>query len=145
MQVFPGGNLDKKQDSSLKITAIREAFEESGLLIARPSDSLSRTLSDAVLDEARFAVHGQTKTFQQFMNENNLIADTESLLPFTTWITPIEAPRWAVVSSNDSQLYLTRLIVGDFTLNSTWRSFQKPPHLGSWLAVSRNACQNLVC
>ncbi|KAJ3932816.1 MAG: NUDIX hydrolase domain-like protein, partial [Lentinula lateritia] len=91
--VFPGGNLDKKQDSSLKITAIREAFEESGLLIARPSDSLSRTLSDAVLDEARFAVHGQTKTFQQFMNENNLIADTESLLPFTTWITPIEAPR----------------------------------------------------
>ncbi|KAJ3900890.1 hypothetical protein F5879DRAFT_970846 [Lentinula edodes] len=91
--VFPGGNFDKKQDSSLKITAIREAFEESGLLIARPSDSLSRTPSDAVLDEARFAVHSQTKTFQQFMNENNLIADTESLLPFTTWITPIEAPR----------------------------------------------------
>ncbi|KAJ4475690.1 hypothetical protein J3R30DRAFT_3501923 [Lentinula aciculospora] len=91
--VFPGGNFDKKQDSSLKITAIREAFEESGLLIARSSDSLYRIPPDQVLDEARFAVHGQKQTFQQFMDEYQLSADTESLLPFTTWITPKEAPR----------------------------------------------------
>ncbi|KAJ3997293.1 hypothetical protein F5050DRAFT_1753155 [Lentinula boryana] len=91
--VFPGGNFDKKQESSLKMTAIREAFEESGLLIARPTDNLSRIPPDDVLDEARFAVHGQKTTFQQFINEYNLIADAESLLPFTTWITPKEAPR----------------------------------------------------
>ncbi|KAJ3822632.1 NUDIX domain-containing protein [Lentinula raphanica] len=91
--VFPGGNLDKKQDSSLRITAIREAFEESGLLIARPSDNLARIPSDQVLDEARFEVHGQKTTFEQFMKGNHLTADTDSLLPFTTWITPKEAPR----------------------------------------------------
>ncbi|KAF9066327.1 NUDIX domain-containing protein [Rhodocollybia butyracea] len=90
--VFPGGNYDKKQDSSLEMTAIRETFEESGLLIASPVNSSSQMPPDAVLDQARFAVHGQKKTFQSFLDEHRLKPDT-GLLPFTAWITPIGPPR----------------------------------------------------
>ncbi|KAF5387592.1 hypothetical protein D9757_006526 [Collybiopsis confluens] len=91
--VFPGGNYDKKQDSSLRITAIRETFEESGLLIASPSSSTSRLPPDRILDEARFAVHEQKRTFQNFLDEYCLKADTDALLPFTAWITPAGPPK----------------------------------------------------
>ncbi|KIM72214.1 hypothetical protein PILCRDRAFT_829916 [Piloderma croceum F 1598] len=91
VHVFPGGNFDTKQDSSLQMTAIRETFEESGLLIASSSDS-SR-LHDYVLDEARKSIHAQRTNFETFLTEHHLTADVSSLLPFTTWVTPQSAPR----------------------------------------------------
>lgn len=92
-QVFPGGNFDKGQDSSLAITAIREMFEESGLLLASPASGSSRALSEEELDEARFAVHQQKLSFNDFLLENDLEADVSSLLPFTKWVTPVGPPK----------------------------------------------------
>ncbi|KIP12328.1 hypothetical protein PHLGIDRAFT_113803, partial [Phlebiopsis gigantea 11061_1 CR5-6] len=34
MHVFPGGNFDAAQDGDLATTAVRETFEETGLLLA---------------------------------------------------------------------------------------------------------------
>ncbi|KIM49372.1 hypothetical protein M413DRAFT_438560 [Hebeloma cylindrosporum] len=88
MHVFPGGNLDKNQDQSLALTAIRETFEEAGLLLAsgpQPPDTL--------LDEARHEIHQQKRSFHSFLQSNNLQADVASLLPFTQWITPVGPPR----------------------------------------------------
>ena len=82
-----------KQDSSLQMTAIRETFEESGLLIA--SSGNSSLPQDFVLDEAREAIHAQRTNFQTFLGEHHLTVDMSSLLPFTTWVTPISAPRLA--------------------------------------------------
>ncbi|RDB21194.1 putative nudix hydrolase 7 [Hypsizygus marmoreus] len=93
VHVFPGGNFDKKQDDSLAITAIRETFEESGLLLASSSSVPPVTLPDASLDEARFKIHSQKLNFQTFLAENRLTADIYSLLPFTQWITPVNALR----------------------------------------------------
>ncbi|EAU82378.2 hypothetical protein CC1G_06688 [Coprinopsis cinerea okayama7 len=90
--VFPGGNYDQKQDKSLAITAIRETFEESGLLLASPSSGNS-TVPESVLDEARFAIHQQRKLFEDFLSENSLTPDIGSLLPFTKWITPVGPPK----------------------------------------------------
>jgi 8-oxo-dGTP pyrophosphatase MutT (NUDIX family) len=90
LQVFPGGNFDPKQDSCLEMTAIRETFEESGLLI---TSSDSSSLQDNVLDEARQSIHSQRTNFQTFLAEHHLKADISSLLPFTTWVTPASATR----------------------------------------------------
>lgn len=73
------------------MTAVRETFEESGLLIASSNDS-SR-LENSVLDEARKSIHAQQTNFSSFLDENHLKADIDSLLPFTTWVTPVTAPR----------------------------------------------------
>jgi 8-oxo-dGTP pyrophosphatase MutT (NUDIX family) len=93
--VFPGGNYDKKQDQSLAITAIRETFEESGLLLA--SSSSLPAPSESILDAARFAIHQQQMLFQDFLLNNSLKPDAESLLPFMKWITPVGPPKYGLV------------------------------------------------
>jgi 8-oxo-dGTP pyrophosphatase MutT (NUDIX family) len=84
--VFPGGNFDAKQDTSLEWTAIRETFEEAGLLLAL-SDTPS-TLLDVDFTQAREAVHGGQTTFSTFLTNNHLRADVDALMPFTIWVTP---------------------------------------------------------
>jgi 8-oxo-dGTP pyrophosphatase MutT (NUDIX family) len=96
--VFPGGNFDKKQDASLGITAIRETFEESGLLLTSSSSNSGKVVPEHVLDEARRNIHEQRLLFNTFLNEHELIADTALLLPFTQWITPANVLRYATVT-----------------------------------------------
>lgn len=86
--MFPGGNRDAAQDPSLAVTAIRETFEEAGLLLASGSAP-----SDEVLDAARHAIHSGKTPFQTFLTQHGLTADVQALLPFTQWITPVSAPR----------------------------------------------------
>ncbi|KAG2349444.1 hypothetical protein BDR05DRAFT_972486 [Suillus weaverae] len=89
--VFPGGNFDAKQDTSLEWTAIRETFEEAGLLLA--FSNTPSTLLDVDFTQAREAVHEGHMTFSTFLTNNNLRADVGALLPFTTWVTPPSSAR----------------------------------------------------
>ncbi|PFH54250.1 hypothetical protein AMATHDRAFT_72755 [Amanita thiersii Skay4041] len=95
VHVFPGGNHDKKQDASLKVTAIRETFEEAGLLLASPiNPALSGpSIPQSEFDHARRAIHSQSLFFQDFLESHKLKPDVDSMLPFTEWITPTHAPR----------------------------------------------------
>ncbi|KAJ7572058.1 hypothetical protein C8J56DRAFT_1070202 [Mycena floridula] len=106
--VFPGGNFDKAQDASFKITAIRETFEESGLLIATGATMPS----DTVLDDARHEIHSQRTFFQDFMSKHALKPDLDALLPFTEWITPLEAPRHSLSRSFLCRFSSLGLLVG---------------------------------
>jgi len=92
MHVFPGGNYDEKQDDSCQMTAIRETFEETGLLLA--SSTSNAPLSDATaLDGSRESIHAGKTLFRDFLKQHSLSADVKALLPFTEWITPLGYPR----------------------------------------------------
>ncbi|KAI9821149.1 MAG: hypothetical protein M1827_003883 [Pycnora praestabilis] len=104
--VFPGGNLSASQDGnvpeiddptrhqdgpSYRLAAIRECFEESGILLARESSHAARGLlgiADEEREAGRKAVHQDQVKFQDWLRDRGAIADTENLIPFTRWITP---------------------------------------------------------
>jgi hypothetical protein len=79
------------------MTAIRETFEESGLLLVSLSPSSAppplKEGEAVLLEEARNKIHQQKLLFQNFLQSKNLEANVGSLLPFTQWITPVGQPR----------------------------------------------------
>ncbi len=123
MYVFPGGGLDQDDllfknnglcsiledgvaSAALGVTggglaywaaAIREAFEESGLLLARDSAGDIIALSDAGV-AARFAEHRRRLNagaagFAALLQAENLQLAADQLTYFAHWITPVGMPR----------------------------------------------------
>lgn len=106
--VFPGGNLDSFHDGAIpaagspdlhvdspayRLGAIRECFEETGILLARPRDEPSAgaallAVPDADRDAARKRIHGGEVRFGDWVESVGGVPDVERLLPFTRWITP---------------------------------------------------------
>ena len=84
------------------MTAIRETFEETGLLLASAtsesgeqlplpvlSQSSPPSLSEVALDASRESIHTGRTLFRDFLKQHALSADVKALLPFTEWITPL--------------------------------------------------------
>lgn len=113
--VFPGGSVDKGDQEiiarpelysggegldasalSFRIAAIRETFEESGILLARPRGS--NTLVDAKwageIEAANRAslCEGKT-TFLKVLTDNGILLALDELVPYAHWITPEIAPK----------------------------------------------------
>lgn len=78
------------------MTAIREVFEETGLLlaakVASPEGSYDGP-SDAEMDHAREAIHSQKQLFRHFLSQHGLEIDLPSLWSFTQWVTPATMAR----------------------------------------------------
>lgn len=107
--VFPGGHLSaqdgpipplgdvrRHEDSeAYRLAAIRECFEESGLLLAKRQSSPEELveLSEQVKDEGRKAVHSEAISFQEWVKQRGGKADVEGLVPFTRWLTPANVPK----------------------------------------------------
>ncbi|EFY99161.1 NUDIX domain protein [Metarhizium robertsii] len=108
--VFPGGNLDPLHDvddgdipgpesaerhrdgPAYRMGAIRETFEETGILLATKNGALVN-LSAEQRDEARKNIHGNKVKFGDFLKSIGAVADTAGLIPFTRWITPTNVPK----------------------------------------------------
>ena len=113
--VFPGGSVDKGDQEiianpalysggegldaralSFRIAAIRETFEESGILLARPRGS--HTLVDARRAAGIEAAHradlsdGKT-TFLKVLTDNGMLLALDELVPYAHWITPEGMPK----------------------------------------------------
>ena len=70
------------------VAAIREAFEEAGVLLAMPGSVALDGLADA-----RAALARGEQTFLDLVVADDLLLDCGSLHPFAHWITPPRAPR----------------------------------------------------
>lgn len=88
--VFPGGNLDPFHDGDIpgpesaerhqdgaayRMGAVRETFEETGILLATKDGALVN-LSTEQRDEARKNIHGNKVKFQEFLKSIGAVADT---------------------------------------------------------------------
>lgn len=83
--VFPGGRVEEADAAlgeAFRIAAIREAFEESGILLARRGDSL--------LAEHSLPRDGD---FHALLAEHALTPATDALVHFAHWITPEDMPK----------------------------------------------------
>ena len=88
--------VDREEGATLFITALRELFEEAGVLLARTAAGL--TIGDACADwdsvaAERIAVRNGTLSFADFLNRHDWYADARALTFFSHWITPRSEPR----------------------------------------------------
>ena len=107
--VFPGGHCSP-QDGPLppawdpthhedsppyRHAAIRECFEESGILLARKREKPEELveLTERERDEGRKAVHAKKVPFADWVEQHGGQMDTEGLVPFTRWLTPANIPK----------------------------------------------------
>ena len=125
MYVFPGGAVDA-EDSSYEIAAIRECFEEAGVLLARTSTGVTVRFDDPVSHERfttyRHAVHAGERSMTSVLTTENLVAQTEELLWVAHWVTPYGEvrrfdTRFFVVAMPDDQ---TPLHDDKETVDSLW-------------------------
>ncbi|MFB9073478.1 hypothetical protein ACFFX0_20665 [Citricoccus parietis] len=76
----------------LLAAAIRETFEECGVLLARPS--CGRTLADPRdFEEERARLESRELSFAEFLASHRLVPDVSLLRPLSRWITPVGEPR----------------------------------------------------
>ncbi|KAF2434666.1 hypothetical protein EJ08DRAFT_693171 [Tothia fuscella] len=107
--VFPGGNVSEFHDGRVpdiedpkrhvdndayRLAAIRETFEESGILLAY-NNGFGRLLEveDSKREAGRKAVHKGEVPFPKWLARQGGRPDVDNLIPFTRWITPPNVPK----------------------------------------------------
>src|SRR6266545_3782989 len=98
---FPGGqrdaddaevpilNADNVPDAAMRVTALREIFEETGVLIARGVESLSAERRASMRDE----LHAGQASFKELLEREGLALDASLLIEAPRWVTPETSPR----------------------------------------------------
>ncbi|KAI9172208.1 putative nudix hydrolase-like protein [Paramyrothecium foliicola] len=106
--VFPGGNLDAFHDGDVpgpedparhhdgpayRLGAVRECFEETGILLAKRRGELFNVAAGDERDAARRRIHGNETRFVDWVRSLGGVPDTDGLVPFTRWLTPTNVPK----------------------------------------------------
>ncbi|KAF1837141.1 hypothetical protein BDW02DRAFT_492168 [Decorospora gaudefroyi] len=125
--VFPGGALSKTHDGEIpdvddpgrhqdgpayRMAAVRETFEECGILLAKSKKTgkLFTEISDAEREQGRRDVHSGKVKFAELLQNWGAVPDTESLIPFTRWVTPPNVPK-----RFSTQMYIYFLPLGSLS------------------------------
>jgi 8-oxo-dGTP pyrophosphatase MutT (NUDIX family) len=113
--VFPGGSVDKGDQEiiarpelysggdgldqaslSFRIAAIRETFEESGILLARPRGSnhlVDAKRASEIEAGHRTALCEGKISFEKVLADNAMLLALDLLVPYAHWITPEGMPK----------------------------------------------------
>ncbi len=86
-----GGDLAPGPALAAYVAAIRELFEEAGVLLAEQADGERVPVRSASL--ARSALVGGEATFGAVATELDLRLLTDLLVPLSRWVTPASMPR----------------------------------------------------
>ncbi len=120
--VFPGGRIDDGDSEvtahcdgaegldafeiAMRVGAIREAFEESGVLLARPVGEQAMISAERCLELTpyRDQLNQGDLSLKSFLEQQNLQLACDVLTPFAHWITPDMMPK-----RFDTHFYVTRV------------------------------------
>jgi 8-oxo-dGTP pyrophosphatase MutT (NUDIX family) len=107
--IFPGGKIDpddaapawqaldapRAPERAYWLAAIRETFEESGLLLANDGRGLpvSLTASRQLTEASRTPLLDGTQTFSSILSSHTLTPALDRLTPFAHWVTPVSQPK----------------------------------------------------
>jgi 8-oxo-dGTP pyrophosphatase MutT (NUDIX family) len=86
----PATGLDERNRAS-RVAAVRETFEECGVLLARPRGSRPRGSKERL--PPRIGAKSQGRPFGEFIVAENLELALDALTPFAHWITPPILPK----------------------------------------------------
>lgn len=103
---FP--DLAPPESAAYHVAAIREMFEEAGILLARAKNGRIVSMADpsaqARFDAHRAAVHAGTRPLREVMLAEDLKAALDRLAPFAHWVTPqVETRRF------DTRFFIARM------------------------------------
>src|SRR5512141_917581 len=151
MCVFPGGGVDKRDFDAdigwvgpppaewatlldcdeafaraLVCAAVRETFEESGVLLAGPTaESVVGDTTGADWEDDRRALEGREISFTSFLERRGLRLRTDLLRLWGSWVTPVFEPR-----RFNARFFVAELPVGQVTRDVSTES----DHV-VWMAV----------
>lgn len=88
--------IDRDAARTLLVTALRELFEEAGVLFARTAGGVSvdvRSIGSERIARERIGIREGAPTFAEFLRALDWYADAQALTLFSHWITPRSEPR----------------------------------------------------
>jgi 8-oxo-dGTP pyrophosphatase MutT (NUDIX family) len=95
-ELYSGGEGLAEADLGFRIAAIRETFEESGILLARPKGSaapVDARRAGEIADAHRIALCEHKISFLSILADNGLQLALDTLVPYAHWITPEGMPK----------------------------------------------------
>jgi 8-oxo-dGTP pyrophosphatase MutT (NUDIX family) len=151
MAVFPGGGVDPRDFDheiawvgpspsawaerlgtdealarALVCAAVRETFEESGVLLAGTTDdSIIEDTTGDDWEQDRRALEARELAFTDFLQRRGLVLRTDLLRIWASWLTPVFEPR----------RYRTTFFVAELPSGQTTRDVSTESQDVSWLSV----------
>ena len=90
-ELYSGVDGDDEATLKFRIAAIRETFEESRILLARPrgsADLIDAARAGEIADAHRDALNDGKVKFADIISDNDLVLALDLLVPYAHWITP---------------------------------------------------------
>jgi 8-oxo-dGTP pyrophosphatase MutT (NUDIX family) len=120
-----GWDRTAPEKRALRIAAIREAYEEAGILLARHDDGVTFRSDDRAA-AARHEVAHDRRSFLDLISELDVRLDLDALTVFARWITPVMMPK-----RFDTWFYLAAAPDDQLAVSDGWETVD-----AEWIAPS---------